>query len=132
MEQLARPLALVAVGGLERLQPQSLPSPIRVKIPETVESGIASVSAISAPVIRNRRNAAIAATRSSPVRDRHRLGRRGAIEQTLLALDAETTQPLRDRAHAHAGGLGRRRERPPLLLDPVNHQRDGCADRSSR
>jgi hypothetical protein len=45
-----------------------LPSPIRVKIPETVEAGIPSVSAISAPVILKRRNDAITATRDSPVR----------------------------------------------------------------
>jgi len=46
----------------------SFPSPIRVKIPDTVEAGIASVSAISTPVIRNRRNAAISAIRCSQVR----------------------------------------------------------------
>jgi len=42
--------------------------PIRVKIPETVESGIASVSAISAAVIRNRRSVTITATRPGSVR----------------------------------------------------------------
>ena len=43
--------------------------PIRVKIPDTVETGIPNVSAISAPVIRNRRSPAITATRASSVRD---------------------------------------------------------------
>ena len=46
----------------------SLPIPIRRKMPETVESGIVSVSAISAAVIRNRRSLAITATRSGEVR----------------------------------------------------------------
>jgi len=56
-------------GGSSGSNRQSLPSPIRVKIPETVETGIASVSAISAPVIRNRRNEAMTATRASSVRN---------------------------------------------------------------
>jgi hypothetical protein len=38
-----------------------------VRIPDTVESGIASVSAISAAVIRRRRSFAIAVTRSTDV-----------------------------------------------------------------
>jgi hypothetical protein len=37
-------------------------------MPETVDSAIASVSAISAPVKRSRRKAAIVATRSSAIR----------------------------------------------------------------
>ena len=55
-------------GGSSGSSRQSFPSPIRVKIPDTVEAGIPSASAISAPVIRNRRNPAIAATRPSAVR----------------------------------------------------------------
>ena len=39
-----------------------MPSPILVSTAETVECGILRHSAISAPVIRNRRNAAIATT----------------------------------------------------------------------
>ena len=46
----------------------SLPSPIRARTADTVESGIASASAISAAVKRSRRSAAIAWTRSSGVR----------------------------------------------------------------
>jgi hypothetical protein len=42
--------------------------PNRVRIPETVESGIASVSEISLAVIRSRRNLMIAPTRSGVVR----------------------------------------------------------------
>jgi len=45
-----------------------LPSPIRASTAETVESAIAKQNAISAPVIRSRRNAAIASTSSSGVR----------------------------------------------------------------
>jgi hypothetical protein len=48
--------------------------PLRVKTAETVESGIESVSAISAAVIRNPRSATIAATRSGAVRFATRLG----------------------------------------------------------
>jgi hypothetical protein len=45
-----------------------------VGIPDTVESGRSCASAISGPVIRNRRNAAIAATVCSPVRFATRIG----------------------------------------------------------
>jgi hypothetical protein len=51
-----------------------VPSPIRVRIPDTVESGIPNSSAISAAVIRNRRNAAIARTRPSALRSGCRRG----------------------------------------------------------
>jgi hypothetical protein len=43
------------VGCSSPIRP-SLPSPSLIRIPETVESGIASVSAISTAVIRSRRN----------------------------------------------------------------------------
>ena len=62
VDQLAGTLALVALGGLQPSRP-SLPIPIRVRIPETVESAIPRHSAISGPVNRNRRSAAIASTR---------------------------------------------------------------------
>ncbi len=45
-----------------------MPSPIRVRTAETVESAIVRQNAISAPVIRNLRSAAIASTSSSGVR----------------------------------------------------------------
>jgi hypothetical protein len=51
VDQLARPLTLVTL-----------------RLPETVESAIPSVSAISAPVKRNRLSAAIASTLRSSVR----------------------------------------------------------------
>jgi hypothetical protein len=56
------------LGGSSGSSRDSFPNPIRVKIPETVEGGIDNVSAISAPVIRNRLRAAIRLIRSSPVR----------------------------------------------------------------
>src|SRR6266571_1748604 len=48
--------------------------------------------------------------------------RRATIQQTLLAFLAVPAPPLRDRAHAHAGGLGRRRKRPTLLRNPLDRQ----------
>jgi hypothetical protein len=56
------------LGGSSGSSPLSLPSPLRVRIPDTVESGIESVSAISAALIRSRRRAAITARRRSSVR----------------------------------------------------------------
>jgi hypothetical protein len=46
----------------------SRPRPLRLSNAETVDSGIASVSAISAAVIRSRRSDTITATRSGGVR----------------------------------------------------------------
>src|SRR5207249_5689910 len=48
--------------------------------------------------------------------------RRATIQQTLLAFLAVAAPPLRDRAHAHAGGLGRRRKRPTLTPNPFDRQ----------
>ena len=52
----------------------SLPRPLRLSTTDTVESGIASVSAISAAVIRSCRSATITATRSVGVRLATRFG----------------------------------------------------------
>jgi peptide/nickel transport system permease protein len=52
---------------------------VQIKIPDTVESGIASVSAISAAVIRNRGSFTITATRSGAIRLETR---RGADERS--------------------------------------------------
>ena len=88
---------------------QSLPSPIRSRTAETVESAIARHSAISAPVIRSRRSASI---------DLDQLARRcgagstcGAEERSNkpgLALGAIATDPL-----ASTCARSRRRPRPP-------------------
>ena len=99
-----------------------MPIPIRVRIPDTVESAIPSTSAISGPVNRSRRSAAIAWTRSlgGAVGDRWR--RRGAIEQPELALGAVAAHPLARAADADFGGLGRLRQRPLSLDHPPAEQ----------
>jgi hypothetical protein len=73
VDELAGPGALIADRLLESIRP-SLPMPLRLSTTETVESGIASVSAISAAVIRSCRNDTIRATRSGGVRLATRLG----------------------------------------------------------
>jgi hypothetical protein len=65
VDELARTLALVAVSGSGGSSRDSLPSPIRLSQPDTVESAIERHSAISADVIRSRRSASLAATRSA-------------------------------------------------------------------
>src|SRR5450755_201350 len=67
MDQLTRSLALVAHRGLQADTPE-LAHPDPRKDPETVESAMPSTSAISGPVNRNRRSAAIASTRCGLVR----------------------------------------------------------------
>jgi hypothetical protein len=54
---------------------ERLPRPARLKTAETVDSGIASVSAISAPVMRSLRKATTAPTRSGAVIRGIRVGR---------------------------------------------------------
>ena len=73
VDELARPRALVADGLLEP-EPAEPAHPDRFRIPETVESAIPSVSAISAAVKRSRRSLTIASTRSAGVRFATRLG----------------------------------------------------------
>jgi hypothetical protein len=79
VEQFARARSLVANRRLEPASRPSFPMPILARIPDTVESAIPSVSAISAAVNRNRRNLTIASTRSSGVRF---ATRRGADERS--------------------------------------------------
>src|SRR6266545_3213848 len=67
MDQLAGAERSYRTAGL-RPSPPSRPIPERVRILETVESAIPSVSAISAAVKRNRRSFAIASIRSGVVR----------------------------------------------------------------
>lgn len=68
VQQLARLATLVAVRWLRRIEPRGFPSPMRARTAGTVETAISRHMAISAPVIRNRRSAAMVATRSSGVR----------------------------------------------------------------
>src|SRR5215471_5300361 len=72
----------------------SRPIPLRFRTAETVESGIRSVSAISAAVIRSRRNITIVATRSAGVAVSDPPRRGGTVEQTHLALQAKAANPL--------------------------------------
>jgi hypothetical protein len=67
VDELPGPFALIALSRLQA-QPSNRPIPILVRIPDTVETGMASSSAISGPVKRSRRNAAIASIRCSSVR----------------------------------------------------------------
>jgi hypothetical protein len=55
------------LGGSGGSSRDRRPSPIRLSQADTVDSAIESDSAISAAVIRSRRNAAIASTRSAGV-----------------------------------------------------------------
>ena len=73
VDELARTLMLVADRLLEP-EPAQPTQPEPVRIPDTVESAIPSVSAISAAVKRNRRSFTITSTRSSAVRFATRLG----------------------------------------------------------
>jgi hypothetical protein len=56
------------LGGSGGSSRDSLPSPTRISTAETVDRAIARHKAISAPVIRNRRNKTITSTSSSGVR----------------------------------------------------------------
>jgi hypothetical protein len=78
VDELARTRPLVSNWLLET-DPAVLPNPVRVRMPDTVESAIPSVSAISAAVKRKRRSFTIASTRSCGVR---LATRRGADERS--------------------------------------------------
>src|ERR687887_1342992 len=73
----------------------SRPSPSRVRIPDTVDNGIASVSAISAAVIRSRRSFTITSTRSAAVRF---ATRRGADERSSKRRSPARYRPIHLRA----------------------------------
>ena len=68
VDQLAGPLALVALRGLQARAGRACPSRSASGSPTPSRAAISSSSAISAPVIRNRRSAAIASIRRSSVR----------------------------------------------------------------
>ena len=68
LDELAGAATLLAGGRLGGSICDSLPSPMGPKTAETVDSGIARHKAISAPVIRNRRSAAMTSTRAWLVR----------------------------------------------------------------
>ena len=112
VDELARAGALVAAG---RLEPEAAEAaqPNRVRIPETVESAIPSVSAISAAVMRSPRSARSPPPVRPAVRFATRLGAEERSNSSLVA-GAVAADPLTRTTHTDTGGLGRRRERPPL------------------
>jgi len=120
VDELARPLLLVAVGRLERLQPRELAEPDPGQDPRNRRGwhsqrlGDLNAAHPQPPQDRDQREPLLAASQ------RHSCRSGGTIEQTLLALDPIPAPPLRDRAHAHAGGRGHRRERPPLHVQPID------------
>src|SRR4051794_33106130 len=75
----------------------SLPIPTRVRIPDTADGAIPSVSAISGPVNRNRLRAAIASTRRSQVRFATNLGAEGRSKRP--ASPSTRNRPTHLRAH---------------------------------
>ena len=93
VDQLARPLALVADGGLQAQRP-SLPIPSRVRIPDTVESGhLEQLGDLRAgepqPAQRgDRLDPALVGAIGDD------LGRRGPIQQPGLALGPVASDPL--------------------------------------
>jgi hypothetical protein len=119
VQQLARVAALGAVGGSSRL---SLPNPTRASTAETVEAAIARHHAISAPVIRSRRSSTITSTSSCGVRCGSDRGADDRSSRPELALSPVPGKPLRAGPLAHAGGLGRRPERPTPLEHPHHHR----------
>src|SRR3954468_13365614 len=93
--------------------------PDLARIPETVDSAIPNVSAISAAVKRKRRSLAIASTRSDEVRLATRCGAEQRSGTPSPPLEPIATHPLARAAHTDASGLGRRGQRPALTHDPL-------------
>jgi len=123
VDELARPLPLITVGGLRRLQPGEPTKPDpgqdrrdrRDRHPEPL--GDLPAPQPLATERRDRLHTLVRGALRDPVRSR------GAVEQTLLTLLSIAPPPLRDRAHADPGGLGRRAQRPTLPLDSPDHKR---------
>jgi hypothetical protein len=121
VHQLARTAALIAARRLGRLEPRTLPEPDPPQPPrhrrERQPQRLGDLRSRHAqPAQRHDRG-------HQPVRQppSHPLRRRRAILKRLARRAA--THPLARRHHAHAGGLGRRRERPTLLQHPPSNQR---------
>ena len=120
VQQPARPLVLVAVGGSGGSSRLRLPSPTLRSTAETVDSAIDNarrslpLSSATGAARRSPRRAAPASDAepaSAPTNDRP-AGR---------SLGAPPRQPLRRGALADSGGLGRLRQRPPRR-DPLDDQ----------
>jgi hypothetical protein len=118
----ARRLSYRRIGS-SASKPAELAQPIRLSTAETVEVAISRVSAISEPVIRSRRRVAIASTRSGGVVLWTRLGAELRSTKPASPFGAIAPHPLASGTRAHSGGLGRLRERDPLLENPPDHGR---------
>ena len=122
VDQLAGPLALVAVGRLDRLKPRELAQAdagqhgrdrgkrhrqtqrdLRGSHPQPAQGG----DQLDAFLRRAMRN---------------RIGSGGAVQQPGPALIAIAPYPLGARAVADSGGLGRLRQRPVLPEHPLGHR----------
>ena len=94
-----------------------MPIPVRVRIPDTVESGMSrTLGDLRAgephpPQRGDRRDPLLTGSVRDPMR------RRGAITQPGLPLSAVAPHPLAGAADTDSGGLGRLRQRPL----PLNH-----------
>src|SRR6266849_7855764 len=122
VDELASTLFLVAVRRLEWLQPPELAQPDPGQDPRDRRgrhSQRLGDLVTGQPQPAQRRDHSD--TRLACAQ-RYRRWRRAPIQQTQLAFLAEAAPPLRDRTHAHASGLGRRRERPTLSRNPLNRQ----------
>ncbi len=92
VEQLARPLALIAAHRLGRVSPRKRPSPSRLSQRDTVERARPGFAAMAAPAIRSvRRRCRISATVASARRPATRAG-------ALAWLESATPPPARNRA----------------------------------
>ena len=123
VDQLTGTGTFVALGGLEPERP-SLPIPIRARTPDTVEIAIASVSAISAPVIRSRLSAAITWTLRSSVRFATVHGAEQRSSSPLRPFGAVPDQPLARGAVTDPGRLGRQlSDHPASSTRPISNSR---------
>ena len=122
MDEFARPRPLVAVCRLLRRDPRELPEPVpdkdgadgRQRHPERFRDLRAGKAQLA------QRDDQLFAIGRRPRRHRHR--RRGPILKPRLALASEPINPLPRRPLADTGGLGRRRQRPPLDQHPIHEQ----------
>ena len=121
VDELARPFALVALGGLEaetaqlaHPDPGQDPRDRRERHRERLRD--LGTGEPQPPQRGDRPDPPLAGAIGDPRR------RRGAIQQTELALGAEPPHPLARAADADFGGLGRLRQRPLLPDDPIAEQ----------
>src|SRR3954447_19542918 len=121
VDQLARPLAFIALGLLEpetselaHPDPGQDPRHRRQRHPERV--GDLRASEPQPPERGDRLDPPLAGA----VRDEPR--RRGPIEETGIALDQEPTHPLASAPDADLGGRGRLGHRPPFDNDTTGKQ----------